>query len=103
MKNLRYRRQVFFLQRFSLDDILWPTDGVSFTSHNIPVKDRCLKILFVQVIVGQFVFSVDGKDIVTPALPTFEFSPVFGDTLAVDRASTLQEPVPQRSKNVQVN
>ncbi len=65
MKNLRYRRQVFFLQRFSLDDILWPTDGVSFTSHNIPVKDRCLKILFVQVIVGQFVFSVDGKDIVT--------------------------------------
>lgn len=65
LKKLRDRGQAFPVQGRSLNEILWATDAVFFTAYDFPVKNRCLKVLFVQIIVGQFVFGVDGKDIVT--------------------------------------
>ena len=65
LKKLDDRRQTFSFQGRSLDEILWATDAVSLTTDDLPVKDRGFKILFGQVIVRQFVFCVDGKDIIT--------------------------------------
>ena len=65
LKKLNYRCHASPVQRCAFDNILGPTDPVSFTPCDSPIEDRCLKILFGQAIVSHFVFGVNGKDILS--------------------------------------